>query len=379
MRGSMPLPSPALASVLALLIFLGAALEGSAEPLPDEGTPVAEDTGGSAEPLTIATRHVPPFAIRGADGGWSGIAIELWEQIARQLDLDYRYVDLSLTAMLDAVAEGRADGAVAALTITAERESRIDFSHPYLTSGLGIAVHQHPSGGMAAVLKRLFSGQFLGVVAVLLALLAGTGALVWVAERRRNGLFSDKPAAGIGTGLWWSAQTMTTVGYGDTAPVTPLGRLIALIWMFSGVVMVSGFTAAMTTALTVGQLDQPIKGVEDLYNARVLTLAGSTSERFLAALGIRHEALPSMPEALAQVERGQADAVVYDAPILRWHIAEEYPGRLQVLPQVLQRQDYGIALPQGSPRRESVNTRLLEIIRGEDWQPLLSGYLGQAG
>jgi hypothetical protein len=38
-----------------------------------------------------------------------------------------------------------------------------------------------------------------------------------------------------------------------------------------------------------------------------------------------------------------------------------------------------MAQPQGSPRRESINTRLLEIIRGEDWQPLLSGYLGQAG
>jgi polar amino acid transport system substrate-binding protein len=108
-------------------------------------------------------------------------------------------------------------------------------------------------------------------------------------------------------------------------------------------------------------------------------LAGTGALVWVADRGIRHEALPSMLEALAQVERGQADAVVYDAPILRWHIAEAYPGRLQVLPQVLERQDYGIALPQGSPRRESINTRLLEIIRGEDWQPLLSGYLGQAG
>ena len=386
--GPAPGASP-LGPVLTLLLacLAAPALAQSAAPAAAEnGTRMPADAGAApaaATPrpgpreLVIATRHVPPFAIRGAEGSWTGITIELWDRIAGRLGVPFRYQDMGLAEMLDAVAEGRADAAAAALTITAEREGRVDFSHPYLTSGLGIAVPQRPGGGMAAVLKRLFSGRFLGVLAALLALLTAVGALVWLVERRRNAQFQGAAAKGIGSGLWWSAVTMTTVGYGDKAPVTPLGRGIALVWMFAGIIMISGFTAAMTTALTVGELASPIRGLNDLYDARVLTVRGSTSERFLAEHGVRHEALTSLPKALARLADNGADAVVYDAPILRWMIAEQHAGVLRVLPQVLERQDYGIALPQQSPARERINTLLLEIVASDDWEALVQRYLGK--
>jgi CubicO group peptidase (beta-lactamase class C family) len=47
---------------------------------------------------------------------------------------------------------------------------------------------------------------------------------------------------GIGIGIWWATVTMTTVGYGDKAPMTPGGRIVGLIWMFVGVITISGFT-----------------------------------------------------------------------------------------------------------------------------------------
>jgi ABC-type amino acid transport substrate-binding protein len=374
-------PGLALPALLCALLLCcltvpaGAAQEPGPGSLPDPYSAAAQ---APARPLVVATRHVPPFAVRGAEGSWSGIAIELWDTIAERLGVAHRYVDMGLPEMLEAVADGRADVAVAALTITAERERRVDFSHPYLTSGLGIAVQQHPRGGAAAVLARLFSGRFLGVLAGLLALLTAIGTLVWLVERRHNAQFQENPARGIGSGLWWSAVTMTTVGYGDKAPVTLLGRGIALVWMFAGIIMISGFTAAITTALTVGELESSIKGVDDLYGARVLTVEGSTSERLLDERGIRHEPLTSLPKALARLADGGADAVVYDAPILRWMIAEQHAGVLRVLPAVVRRQDYGIALPQQSPARERINALLLETIRGEDWQGLVQRYLGQA-
>jgi ABC-type amino acid transport substrate-binding protein len=202
--------------------------------------------------LTVATREVPPFAFRGEDGAWRGIAVDLWAGVAERLGVEYRFIELGLTEMLDAVAEGRADAAVAALTITSDRERRVDFSHPFHTSGLGIAVHQRPAGGLVKVLKRLFSGQFLAVLGGLLALLTVVGVLIWLAERRTNAHFPGAPAKGIGAGLWWSAVTMTTVGYGDKAPTTLFGRALAMVWMFAGLIIISGFTAAITTALTVG-------------------------------------------------------------------------------------------------------------------------------
>jgi ABC-type amino acid transport substrate-binding protein len=329
--------------------------------------------------LTVATREVPPFAFRGPDDRWRGIAIDLWSDVAEQLDADYRFQELGLTEMLDAVAQGQVDAAVAALTITSDREKRIDFSHPFHTSGLGVAVHQQPAGGFATVLKRLFSGQFLTVLAGLLALLASVGILVWLAEHRSNAQFPRTPTKGIGAGVWWSAVTMTTVGYGDKAPTTLLGRIVAMVWMFAALIIITGFTAAITTALTVGELGRAIERAEDLYGARVVTVGGSTSDALLSKHRVQHALVDSLPDALVQVADGQADAVVYDAPILKYLVSREYQGRLRVLPLILQREDYGIALPQGSPAREALNKALLLRIRSDDWREKLADYLGREG
>lgn len=80
-------------------------------------------------------------------------------------------------------------------------------------------------GNLLALIGRLISPRFLAVIAALLALLIGVGVLIWLAERRVNAQFQRDPLSGIGSGLWWSAVTMTTVGYGDQAPTTLLGRL----------------------------------------------------------------------------------------------------------------------------------------------------------
>jgi len=327
------------------------------------------------KPLVVVTRDVPPFAIQREDG-WGGLTIELWTLIAERLGRTFELRNVELEHMLTALEEGSADVAAAALTITSDRETRVDFSHPFISSGLGIALHQRPDGAWLATLQRLFSSTFLMALAPLLLLLTLIGLLVWLVERRRNPQFQGGPLQGIGSGLWWSAVTMTTVGYGDKAPATLSGRLIAMVWMFASVIIISSFTAAIATALTVDKLDKSITGVDDLYQFRVLTLAGSTSETFLKRRMIRHRTAASLPDALDALAQGNADAVVYDAPILRYLVSQHYPDKLRILHEVLQRQDYGIAFPAGSPLREDVNRALLQIVPSEDWQRLLEQYLG---
>ena len=51
--------------------------------------------------------------------------------------------------------------------------------------------------------------------------------------------------------------------------------------------------------------------------------------------------------------------------------------RLNVLPGSFERQDYGIALPGGSPHREVINRALLESLREPAWEELLFRYLGK--
>ena len=74
---------------------------------------------------------------------------------------------------------------------------------------------------------------------------------------------------------------------------------------------------------------------------------------------------------------GKIQALVYDAPILRYYIHQNYIGSLEVLPFRLQRQEYGIALQPKSPLREQINVVLLQKIRENAWQDRLSQYLGE--
>jgi ABC-type amino acid transport substrate-binding protein len=78
---------------------------------------------------------------------------------------------------------------------------------------------------------------------------------------------------------------MTTVGYGDKAPVTVGGRLVAVVWMFASLILIAVFTAHITSLLTVSHLDHRIRGPEDLPRYRVATVAGTTSENYLRRQG----------------------------------------------------------------------------------------------
>lgn len=46
--------------------------------------------------------------------------------------------------------------------------------------------------------------------------------------------------------LWWCVATVTTVGYGDVVPVTSVGRMVALVYMFFGIAMISILLSVIT-------------------------------------------------------------------------------------------------------------------------------------
>lgn len=327
--------------------------------------------------LVVGTKEAPPFAMKASDGSWTGISIDLWRKIADQLNLAFEFREADLRGLLDGIADGSLDVAVAALTVTPEREQLFDFTHPFYTTGLGIAAMSKQQNPWIAVLKRFFSTAFFKVVASLSVLLLGVGILVWWFERKRNSKqFGGSMTKGIGSGFWWSAVTMTTVGYGDKAPVTVGGRIVALVWMFAGIIMISSFTAAITSSLTVTQLESPIQGPEDLPKVRVGTMGDSTSEAYLRENRISFRAYRQPEDGLDAIVGGDIEAFVYDAPMLRYLVHENFQGELQVLPRTFLHQAYGIALPEGSPLREPINRVLLQEIEKATWQDTLYRYLG---
>ncbi|MEO9078406.1 MAG: transporter substrate-binding domain-containing protein [Rhodanobacter sp.] len=329
-------------------------------------TPV-DQLQSANQPLIVGVKVAPPFVIED-HGHYSGLAIDLWQEVAADHGWKYVYKPYDLEGLLDAVSDSKVDVGLGAITATAAREKRMDFAHPITSSGLGVAVRGGQSAGWLAVVRALISPAFLKVIGTLTLLLFVVGFLVWLLEHKSNPeQFGGSRRQGIFSGFWWAMVTMTTVGYGDTAPRTVGGRIIGLFWMLAALVIVSFFTASITSALTVGQLSDRIRSAEDLGGMQVASVPSSTSSNWLERQKYGYTKATNVDAALADLAADRVDAVVYDAPLLRWDIQQHYRGTLKVLPLVLERQDYAFALPTGSKLREPIDTSLLQRINAPDW------------
>jgi voltage-gated potassium channel len=60
-------------------------------------------------------------------------------------------------------------------------------------------------------------------------------------------VFDTKDFPNVGRSIWWSLQTVTTVGYGDVTPSTVGGRLVAVVVMLEGIALLAIVTAAVTS------------------------------------------------------------------------------------------------------------------------------------
>ncbi|MEO8779667.1 MAG: transporter substrate-binding domain-containing protein [Rhodanobacter sp.] len=330
------------------------------------------------QPLIVGVKVAPPFVIED-HGKYSGLAIDLWQEVAADNGWKYVYKPYDLEGLLDAVSNAQVDVGIGAITATATREKRMDFAHTITSSGLGVAVRGGQTAGWLAVVRALVSPAFLKVIAMLALLLYVVGFLVWLLEHKSNPeQFGGTRRQGIFSGFWWAMVTMTTVGYGDTAPRTVGGRIIGLFWMLAALIIVSFFTASITSALTVGQLSDRVSSAADLGGMQIASVPSSTSADWLARQKFGYTKTKDVDAALADLAAGRVNAVVYDAPLLRWDIQQHYRGKLKLLPLVLERQDYAFALPTDSRLREPINMSLLQQINAVDWTERLNKAFGEA-
>jgi len=163
----------------------------------------AQGQGRADQTLIVGTKVAPPFAMRDSEGTWIGVSIDLWRQIATELDRPFEFREVEVQSLISGVADGSLDVAVAALSITADNEKICDFSHPYYVTGLGIATAPKHKTPWLVVLKKIFTSHFLKVVIGLCVLLLTLGTLIWWFEHKKNPeQFGGGLAAGIGSGFW---------------------------------------------------------------------------------------------------------------------------------------------------------------------------------
>jgi len=101
---------------------------------------------------------------------------------------------------------------------------------------------------------------------LILTLVVGGAAIVLVEGGQET--FTD-----FFTSVWWALVTMTTVGYGDMVPATPLGKIIGSIVIIFGVVLISMFTAAVSSIFVAAKIKEG-KGLQQVKLRNHIVLCG---------------------------------------------------------------------------------------------------------
>jgi ABC-type amino acid transport substrate-binding protein len=363
--------------VLCLGIIFYGTLAIAQTPEAAETAPATPSTGDRT--LIVGLSPVPPFAIKSssAQGGsdWDGIGVHLWREVAHELDLDYEWREVQPN---DAIAQlNTGDIDVVLATATAPREQQVDFTQSYFAATLGIATLRQQQ--VWSVVKAVLSPRFLRICLWLSLVLVVVGFLCWLLEHRANeDMFNKSPRQGIWDGFWWAGVTMTTIGYGDKAPKTLGGRILALLWMLVAMGLTASLTASITSVLVLDQGIQPIQ-VQQLQAKQVGSIADTTAANYLQQEQIQFQSFSTPEAGLQAIDEGRIDAFVYGTVPLLTLNQDTFQSRLQVEDTGIQVSQYAFALPTNSPLRKALNQQILQEISESGWQSMLQRYLPDSG
>ncbi|WP_190474314.1 transporter substrate-binding domain-containing protein [Aerosakkonema funiforme] len=320
-----------------------------------------------AKTLRVGTNPLPPLVfVKSTQEQPVGYSIELWDKVARQLKVEYEFVVFDSTAeLLEAVKLGNVDVGISGITITSDREQYLDFSQSYYETGLQILILDQPKHPILAFFQYFISWTTLQALGVLLVVSLAIAHLVWFFEHRSNPqMFAKSYLLGIWEAFWWAIVTAATVGYGDRVPKGFIGRLIALFWMLFGIFIFAYFTAS----ITANKIQEQISGPKDLDGKRVAVIGGTTSASYMQTRPVKLVRFKRWQQAYEALNAGEVDAVVGDAPTLRYEAART--PEFRVVGRLFNQQDYGIALPTGSTYRKPINIILLKLKEQEDLKVL---------
>ena len=217
--------------------------------------PLAADLRAQEAPVSPQTVKVglylsPPFVME-ENGRYTGMAIELWETIASDLDLRSEYEVLpTIRELVEATSAGDLDVAVTNLTITQSRAERIDFTHPWYDAGLRIMINEDRGTGFWDVVTGLRESGHLRAYAWLAFVIVAATVLMTLFDRRFDKDFPQRWRDGISESFF-SVMSIATSGRAARRNLFGwVGRIWQALWLVCGVAVLAYITSTVTSVMT---------------------------------------------------------------------------------------------------------------------------------
>ena len=348
--------------------------------IPVKATEITVPAPVQESKLRVGVAGSAPFVIKDEDE-FKGISLDIWQEITQEEEFDYELIPQPrVQSGLEAIANGQLDVLIGPISITPKRLETLEikFTQPTFFVKIGLVLpSKRPT--LWSRIKPFFGIAAISAVLGFCLLLFIVGNLIWLVERRENSQqFPPKYLSGIGNGMWFALVTLTTVGYGDRAPVTKAGKLIASIWMVISLVSFSSITAGLASAFTVSLSELPASqkftSTADLQGARIAVVSGTSSVDWGKYYRAKLLETDTLKEALDLVVSGKTEGVIFDRPALQYYLSQNPQLKLRLASFSLATETYGFVLPQNNSLERDINVVLLEMHQqqqikaiGEKW------------
>ncbi len=306
-----------LLAVYALLVTAAPAGQTGPDPAP---TATASGLGEKPPRTKVGLFLQPPFAMRGDDGKATGMAVELWEEVAGELGLfsEYRWF-ATVRALLEAVEAGEIEVGVGDISVTHDRAKRFAFSFPWFDGGMRIMRRADLEPSFWSEVLRLRHYRVYGLF--LLILLAWAMVILWL-HRRRDPEFPKDNLTGFTRALL-EATSSIRCGEINQTYLGWIGPLLSAAWMLCGVGMVAYVTSTMTTAMTRANIDmEGIYELGDLPGRRVGVLKDGVAMAYLREMRVTEVPCLDLADATRRLMAKKIDAMVTDAPALEYWVGK---------------------------------------------------------
>jgi ABC-type amino acid transport substrate-binding protein len=329
--------------------------------------------------LRIAVYDVPPYGYSNFDGSMSGISVDLWRRVAERLERQFKFIPVSeMEAVLSGLEQGRFDAAIGAITITPEREKRVEFSYPAHQSGVGVAIRKDKGPLSALKSYAAATAELSPLIFGSLAMLVSTGVAMWLIESRHPAASgSESSVATLRDGLYWAIVTMTTVGYGDKTPKSTTGRVVAVSWMFASLVWVSLLSTSLVSRLALDHVEPRGSAASfDFAGKKLAAVAQSSGAEYLDQHGLEYTKFNNLSDALDALSAGRSDAVINSVGALQYLISKRYASSAEIRQGLLAPAYMAIALPVRSQLRRPIDEALMKITSDPEWMRIEARFFG---
>lgn len=325
--------------------------------------------------IIVGYSEAAPFLYE-QNGTPEGPMIWLWKKIAEVNNFHYKLQKYDYDKLLPYLETNKIDITIFPLSITSERSRVMNFSVPFYLAHSGVMTKDLSSWDKTVLfLKTFFSLNFFKALVTLAFVILIFGFLEWRFERKVNQEEFGDGINGLWSGFWWSAVTMTTVGYGDKSPKTTGGRIVALVWMFTAIMIISGFTASIISSLSTTELETSSDNISDFKKREIGTVENSATHKWLKDNFYKNKILYSTKDALKDaLKNDDIKVIAYDLPLLREMYRKDELNEFRILDIKFNPQYYSLGMSRNvsDSLRRKINTELLEATESHEWSVLLS-------